>query len=115
MATYKFHKAKYRWLTNAFQTIFSNIAIILTLTSNVILESVKIWANSTEKGFKNFLQVDTSLYWIIDLIMDATLNLPDKIHDILVADIRRCYESIPLHGPNNLLLVVSFIIKIAFK
>jgi hypothetical protein len=115
MATYKLHKTKYRWFTNAFQTVFSNIATLLTLTSNVILESIKTWAKSIEKGYKNFLQVDTSLYWIIDSVMDATLNLPDKIHDILVADITRCYESIPLNGPDNLLQAISFITKIAFK
>jgi hypothetical protein len=115
MATYKLHKTKYRWFTNAFQTVFSNIATLLTLTSNVILESIKTWAKSIEKSYKNFLQVDTSLYWIIDSVMDATLNLPDKIHDILVADITRCYESIPLNGPDNLLQAISFITKIAFK
>jgi hypothetical protein len=115
MATYKLHKTKYRWLTNAYQTVFSNIAILLTLTSNLILESIKIWAKTTEKGLKNFMQVDTSFYSIIDSVLDATLNLPEKIHDILVADITRCYESIPLQGPDNLLLAVSFIIKLAFK
>ena len=115
MATYKLHKAKYRWLTNAFQTVFSNIATLLTLTSNVILESIKIWAKSTRKGYKNCVEVDTSLYWIIDSIMDAISNLLDKIHDILVADITCCYKSIPLNGPDNLLEAISFIIKIAFK
>jgi hypothetical protein len=115
MATNELHKEKYRWFTHAFQTMFSNIAIIFTLASNVILESIKIWAKSTEKGYKSFLQVDTSLYWIIDLVMDATLHLPSKIHDILVADITWCYESIPLNSPDNLLQVISFIINIAFK
>jgi hypothetical protein len=41
MATYKQHKSKYRWLTNAFQTVFSNIATLLTITSKVMLESFK--------------------------------------------------------------------------
>jgi hypothetical protein len=115
MATYKLHKTNYRWLTNAYQTVFSNIAILFTLTSNILLESIKIWARSTEKGLKNFLQVETSFYWIIDSVLDATINLPEKIHDILVIDITRCYETIPLKGPDNLLLAVNFIVKIAFK
>ena len=96
IASYKLHKTNYRWLTNAFQTVFSNLAILLTLTSIEILESIKLWAKVTERGIKNFLHIDTSLYWIIDSIMDATLNFPDKIHDIFVVDITRCYESIPL-------------------
>jgi hypothetical protein len=59
--------------------------------------------------------VETSFYWIIDSVLDATINLPEKIHDILVIDITRCYETIPLKGPDNLLLAVNFIVKIAFK
>jgi len=38
MVTCKQHKSKYHWLTNAFQTLFSSIFILLTLTSNVILD-----------------------------------------------------------------------------
>jgi hypothetical protein len=55
------------------------------------------------------------LYWIVDSIIDTTLNLPESLSDILVADITRCYETIPLHGPDNLLEAVSFISSIAFK
>ena len=62
MASYKLYKTKYRWLTNAFQTVFSNLAILLTLMSTVILESIKFWARSTESRIKNFLHIDTSLY-----------------------------------------------------
>jgi hypothetical protein len=47
--------------------------------------------------------------------MDATLNFPEKIHDIFVADITRCYKSIPLQGSDNLFQVVTFIINLAFK
>lgn len=115
MAMYKLHKAKYRWITNAYQTVFSNLAILLTLTSNVILDTIKCWAQVTEKGYKNFMQVQTSLYWIIDSVMDATINLPEEIQDIFVADITRCYETIPLTGPDNLLTAVSFISKLAYK
>jgi hypothetical protein len=46
MATFKQHKAKYRWLTNAHNTVFSNIVLLLTITSNVILESVKTWVHT---------------------------------------------------------------------
>ena len=46
MTTFKQHKNKYRWLTNAFQTVFSNIAVLLTLTSKPILEAFKTWAHT---------------------------------------------------------------------
>jgi hypothetical protein len=115
MATYKQHKSKYRWLTNAYCTVFSNIALLLTITSKTILESFKEWARSKVHTYKTFLNVETSLYWIIDSIIDATLNLSDTMSDIFVADISRCYETIPLHGPDNLLDAVKFISTIAFK
>jgi hypothetical protein len=115
MATYKQHKAKYRWLTNAHNTVFSNIALLLSITSKVILESVKTWARSKVINYKNFLQADTSMYWLVNSIIDATLNLPMSMHDIFVADISRCYETIPLEGNDNLFQAISFIVSIAFK
>ena len=115
MGTYKLHKTKYRWLTNAFRTVYSNIALLLTITSNLVLDSVKTWAQLTEKGYKNFLQTYTSMFWIVDSIIDTTLNFPERIHDVFVVDITRCYESIPLQGPHNLLDVITFIINIAYK
>ena len=115
MATYKQHKAKYRWLTNAHNTVFSNIALLLTITSNVILESIKTWALTKISYYKRFLQVDTSIFWLVSSIIDTTLNLPDSMHDIFVADITRCYETIPLSGPDNLFQAISFIITTAYK
>jgi hypothetical protein len=35
--------------------------------------------------------------------------------DIFFADISRCYETIPLHGPDNLLDAIKFISTITFK
>ena len=42
MATYKLHKQKYRWLTNAANTIYSSIAHLITLANTLILESIQI-------------------------------------------------------------------------
>ena len=115
MATFKQQKAKYRWLTNAHNTVFSNITLLLTITSIEILKPVKTWAHTKVSTYKNFLQVDTSFYWIVNSIIDTTLNLPSSMHDIYVADISRCYETIPLIGPDNLLQATTFLISIAFK
>lgn len=115
MATFKQHKAKYRWLTNAFQTVYSNIAKLLTIATMEVLEPFKIWAKRTIDGYANFLKVKTSIYWIIDSVMQVTLNLPENMHEVYVADITRCYESIPLHGKNNLLDALKFVLKIGFK
>ena len=37
------------------------------------------------------------------------------MHDIYVADISHCYETIPLSGIDNLLQAISFIVTIAYK
>ena len=115
MATFKLHKAKYRWLTNAHGTVFSGIATLLTVTSKLVFETFKSWAKDTEQCYRNFLKVDTSLCWIVDSIIDATLNFPSFMTDIFVADITRCYESIPLQGEDNLFDAITFITNIAFK
>ena len=39
IATYK---AKYKWLINAYNTIFSNIVVLLIINSKVILELLRI-------------------------------------------------------------------------
>ena len=96
MATYKLHKGKYRWLTNAFQTVFSNLAHMLTLATMAVLEQVKDWAKSTMVGYKSFLQCSTSIFWLVNSSIEVALNLPEKIDDVFVADITRCYEAIPL-------------------
>jgi len=52
---------------------------------------------------------------MINSSVEAALNLPDKIHDIFVADITRCYKFIPLDEPDNLVDTIAHIIKIGFQ
>lgn len=47
--------------------------------------------------------------------MDLTLNLPDIIHNIFVADIAHCYEAIPLEGRDNLMEAISKFISYAYR
>jgi hypothetical protein len=115
MASYKQHKSSYRWLTNATQTVYTNIASLLTITTMTELESFKIWAKKTDARYCSFLQTNTSSFWIIDSVMDVTLNLPGQLHDIYVADITKYYESIPLDGQDNLLDAMKFMLRIGFK
>ena len=109
MAIYKFHKKKYRWISNAFGSIYVNIATLLTVSTMSILEEVKEWAYTRVEGYKRFLKANTSLYWIIDSINDFTLNVPPMIHNIYVADITRCFESIPIIGRDTLFEAMEFI------
>jgi hypothetical protein len=59
--------------------------------------------------------VDTSIFWLVDSIIETIRNLPYEIHDIFVADICRCYETIPLQGLDNLLTAIAFLTGLAFK
>jgi len=115
MATYKQHKNKYRWLTNAFNTIYSNIAHLLTIATMQILEQLKNWAEVTMTGYTRFLRCKTSIFWMINSSVEAALNLPEHLRDIFVADITRCYESIPLDGPDNIMDAIAHIIRIGFQ
>ena len=115
MATYKQHKGKYRWLTNAFQTTYSGIAHLLTITTMLILDSVKHWAAEKARTYATFFQVKTSLFWLVNSVVEVALNMPDNLSNIYVADITRCYESIPLQGMDNLPQTISKLIKIGFK
>jgi hypothetical protein len=102
VAIYKFHKQKYRWISTAFSSIYINVAILLTISSMTLLEEVKEWTHTTIKGYKNFLRVETPIYWIIDSTTDFTLNTPDIINNIYVANITRCFESILISGNDTL-------------
>ena len=115
MSTYKLHKNSHRWLTNAFHTVYSNIAHMLTITTMRVLESVKEWAQLKMISYARFLKVETSLFWLVNLSIEVALNLPNKVTDIFVADITRCFESIPLTGPDNLIDAVAFVIKLGYK
>ena len=95
--------------------VFSNIALLLTITSKVILNSLKTWACLKNQSYKNFLQVDTSILWIEDSVIDTALNLPIKINNIFFADICRCYDTIPLHGQDNIMIAITFVTSLAYK
>jgi hypothetical protein len=79
------------------------------------LDVVKSWARSTKKGYNNFLQINTSIFWIVNSIIDITLNFPESIYNDFVVDITRCYESILLQGAENLIDTITFVITIAYK
>jgi hypothetical protein len=114
MATYKQHKNKYRWITNAFQTVFSSLGHLITIATMLILDSVQEWAAEKAATYATFLKVHTSLYWLVNSAIEVALNMPQQISDIYVADIRRCYESIPLEGDDNLHDAMTHLIKRGF-
>ena len=93
-----------------FKPCFRTVHLCLPLLRLEVLEKVKDWCIKTKDGYLNFLQANTSLYWIVDLTLQVTLNLPPEISDIYVADVTQCYESIPLHGEDNLLDAMTFIL-----
>lgn len=70
------------------------------------------WATTTINEYKNFLDIDTSIYWIIDSIFDFTLNIPKNINNIYVVDITRCFESIPIWDNDTLYDAMEFITNI---
>lgn len=80
-----------------------------------LLEAVKIWAKATINGYKKFLHVDNSIYWIIDSINEFCLYLPNMIHNIYIADITRCFETIPINGHDIFFEAMEFITSLGVK
>jgi hypothetical protein len=115
MGTFKQHKNAYRWLTNAHNSIYSTIAQFITIALLGIIPLLKQWFSKRIQTYTSLMGVDTSNFWIIDSIIDMALNLPEKIHDIFVADITHCYEAIPLDGDDNLMNAISSLISKAFR
>jgi len=87
---------------------------MLTIATMLILESVKLWAAELAQCYKQFLQVETSLFWLVNSSIEVALNMPNNISDIYVVDITRCFESFPLDGKENLPDAVAHLIRISF-
>ena len=115
MAIFKFHKKKYRWITNAFGSIYVGLATLITVATMALLEEVKQWAKTTLTCYKNFFNIDTSIYWVIESINDFYLNIPNDVHNIYVADITRCFETTPVNGQDTLYKAMEFITSLGIK
>jgi hypothetical protein len=115
MGIFKQHKNTYRWLTNAHNSVFSTIAQFITTTLMGIVPILKQIFAKRAQSYRALLGTTTMDFWIIDSTIDLALNLPDKLHDVFVADIAHCYEAIPLKGCDNLMGAISKLIKIAYQ
>jgi hypothetical protein len=115
MGTFKQHKKTYRWLTNAHNSVFSTIAQFITTALMGIIPVLKIWFSKRIQTYGSLMGTNTKNYWVIDSVIDLALNLPEKIHDIFVADIAHCYEAIPLEGDDNLMNAISKLISYAYQ
>lgn len=80
-----------------------------------ILEQVKQWARISKQGYLQFLCCKTSIFKLVNSSIKVALNLLQKINDLFVVDITRCFESIPLERPNNLMDAIIHVIKLGFK
>lgn len=114
IATYKLHKQKYQWLTNAANCLFLEPAMIITHALHLVITELKVWCKHQRDMYKRFGNKASNLYWVIDSLSNFTLNLLEVIHSVYMADITRCYEIIPLTRGDNLLDALQFLVKMAF-
>lgn len=115
MATFKLHKLRYHWITNAQNCIFSSIASIITHVLQLIIMEIKAGCQLRMHTYKQFSKVESCLYQVIDSLFDLTLNLPDQIFCLYIVDITCYYETIPLIGNDNFAEALNFFIKLAFR
>lgn len=115
MVTYNLHKMKYYWLTNTINCLFLGFAIIITFSMQLIIIELKIWCKLCSEMYCRFGRATANLFWVINLLFEFTLNLPEAIHGIYMADITWSYKSIPLSGLKNLPNALHFVISLAFQ
>jgi hypothetical protein len=72
------------------------MASFITIALLGISSLLKRWFSKGMQTYILMMGVDNSNLWIINFVIDMALNLPEKIHNIFVADITHCYEAIPL-------------------
>lgn len=87
MATYKLHKKKYRWLTNAANYVFLAPTTIITHAMHLVIIELKEWCKLHSEMYERFSKVIANIYWVINSLFDFTLNLPTTIHNVCMADI----------------------------
>lgn len=114
MATYKLHKIKYKWLKNVANYVFLGPTTIITQTLLLVVVELKAWCKVCSETYKRFGKVLANIY-CIDSLFDFMLNLPPTIYCVYMADITRCYVSIPLSSIDNLSDALQFVIKLTFQ
>lgn len=115
MASYKLHKLKYRWITNAARCLFSGPTSIITQLLSYISDELKTWARAQQQHLQRFFNIQTSFFWVIDSMFEFTLNLPERVHTLFIADITHCYETIPLTGSDSLPQAIKHVTQIAYN
>lgn len=63
MATYKLHKKKYRWLTNAANCVFLAPTTIITQALHLVINELKEWCGICNVTYKRFGKVTTNTYY----------------------------------------------------
>lgn len=92
---YKAHKNSFRFLTNTSGSLLSGLnGIAQGLTSCVLQEVTRALGqlNSTIRGMTG---TETQTCIVVPNAQQVAINMPDRIHTDLCADITKCFENIP--------------------
>ena len=73
--TFKIHKNKFRWISDASNCIFSEITKDITKCLNLILIEFQNICAKQQKTFKNFLGIDINPYWVVKNATEVLINL----------------------------------------
>lgn len=87
MQVYKLHKKSYRWLTNAHGSIFTLMTHVVTYAFMKFMIFLKEWIKIRIYAYQRFFNIKTSIFWIVESIIDFTINLLENIYDVFVLDI----------------------------
>ncbi|EFJ12422.1 hypothetical protein SELMODRAFT_425444 [Selaginella moellendorffii] len=115
MCIYKAHKDKLRWLTNAADCIFSEITKAITACLQEISSALLDLAHDSHAAICNLLRTETNCFWTLSSMAEFSINLPERVYCAFSGDISRCYEAIPLNGPDGLINVLTKLINRAWQ
>ena len=113
--TFKIHKNKFRWISNAAQCVFTEVTSIITYVLNLVLDVFHDICAEKQKQIKTFLGVDCNPFWVVKNATEVFLNFPEKIFSLYTADITQCCENIPLQGTYGLMNILLKVCDLAFN
>lgn len=90
------------------KVFFSGVVNMITQALKLILLELRTWCDEHSKSMFNLHRKKTSFCWMIELLYEFIMNMPDTIWAMYIVDITQCYKKIPLEGFNNLHEALDF-------
>jgi len=108
---YKEHKDKHRWLVNAHDCVYSEVACIVQITTEAALEVLREVVGTLDSDFAD----GACSFPAVNSMFEVLLSLPSDINSVFSCDVTRAYEALPVTDvPDSLQVPVAWVFREAF-